>query len=163
VRGGCAENYIRTKLCSLRMNAGYSCSPLNVKHGETLTPLRQQKFVDTTISYSTFNILRETSVPAPRSPRCGFTAFPAQCFIPFFKTKVVMNNFFRALIAGYGAKKLGGGCLGTVLVFIVIWVALGQCSWTKVQDSEPETQEIKLKNEAQASIHAGCIELKIAA
>lgn len=42
-----------------------------------------------------------------------------------------MNNFFRALIAGYGAKKLGGGCLGTVLVFIIIWVALGQCSWSE--------------------------------
>jgi hypothetical protein len=39
-----------------------------------------------------------------------------------------MNNLLRGLIAGYGAKKLGGGCLGTVLVFIVIWVALGQCS-----------------------------------
>ena len=38
-----------------------------------------------------------------------------------------MNNFFRALIAGYGAKKLGGGCLGTVLVFVIIWVVLGQC------------------------------------
>jgi hypothetical protein len=38
-----------------------------------------------------------------------------------------MNNFFRALIAGYGAKKLGGGCLGTVVVFVIIWVALGQC------------------------------------
>ncbi len=38
-----------------------------------------------------------------------------------------MNNFFRALIAGYGAKKLGGGCFGTILVFIVIWVILGQC------------------------------------
>jgi len=22
-----------------------------------------------------------------------------------------MNNFFKALIAGYGAKKLGGGCI----------------------------------------------------
>jgi hypothetical protein len=38
-----------------------------------------------------------------------------------------MNNFWRALIAGYGAKKLGGGCLGTVLVFILLWVVLGQC------------------------------------
>lgn len=47
-----------------------------------------------------------------------------------------MNNFFRALIAGYGAKKLGGGCLGTVLVFILIWVALGQCSWSERQDAE---------------------------
>jgi hypothetical protein len=39
-----------------------------------------------------------------------------------------MNNLFRGLIAGYGAKKLGGGCFGTILVFILIWVALGQCS-----------------------------------
>lgn len=38
-----------------------------------------------------------------------------------------MNKFFRALIAGYGAKKLGGGCLSTVLIFIVIWVLLGKC------------------------------------
>jgi hypothetical protein len=40
---------------------------------------------------------------------------------------ISMNNFFRALIAGYGAKKLGGGCFGTIIVFIIIWVALGQC------------------------------------
>ena len=38
-----------------------------------------------------------------------------------------MNNFLRGLISGYGAYKLGGGCFGTVIVFILIWVALGQC------------------------------------
>jgi hypothetical protein len=38
-----------------------------------------------------------------------------------------MNNLFRGLIAGYGAKKLGGGCLGTVVVFLIIWWALGSC------------------------------------
>jgi hypothetical protein len=38
-----------------------------------------------------------------------------------------MNNIFKGLIAGYGAKELGGGCLGTVLVFVIIWVALGSC------------------------------------
>jgi hypothetical protein len=38
-----------------------------------------------------------------------------------------MNNLFRGLIAGYGAKKLGFGCFGTVLVFVLIWVLLGQC------------------------------------
>ena len=36
-----------------------------------------------------------------------------------------MNNIFKGLIAGYGAKKLGGGCLSTVLIFIVIYWALG--------------------------------------
>ena len=40
-----------------------------------------------------------------------------------------MNNIFKALIAGYGAKKkIGGGCIGTIVVFIIIWVILGQCS-----------------------------------
>ena len=39
-----------------------------------------------------------------------------------------MNNFFRTIIAGYGAKKLGGGCLSTILVFIIIYWALGTCN-----------------------------------
>jgi hypothetical protein len=39
-----------------------------------------------------------------------------------------MNKFFRALIAGYGAKKLGGGCLSTIIIFIVIFIVLGQCN-----------------------------------
>lgn len=39
-----------------------------------------------------------------------------------------MNNLFRGLIASYGAAKLGGGCLGTIVVFIIIWTLLGQCS-----------------------------------
>jgi len=39
-----------------------------------------------------------------------------------------MNNIFRGLIASYGASKLGGGCLGTIVIFVIIWVILGQCS-----------------------------------
>jgi hypothetical protein len=50
-----------------------------------------------------------------------------------------MNNFFRAIIAGYGAKKLGGGCFGTILVFVLIWVALGQCSFSSRAVPAPET------------------------
>ena len=38
-----------------------------------------------------------------------------------------MNKLVRGLIAGYGAKKLGGGCLSTVIVFLIIWWALGSC------------------------------------
>lgn len=37
-----------------------------------------------------------------------------------------MKKLFKALIAGYGAKKLGGGCLGTIIVFIIIWWLLGK-------------------------------------
>ena len=38
-----------------------------------------------------------------------------------------MNKLLRGLIAGYGAKKLGGGCLSTIIVFLIIWWALGSC------------------------------------
>lgn len=54
-----------------------------------------------------------------------------------------MNNFFRALIAGYGAKKLGGGCFGTIIVFILIWVALGQCSFSSREVPPPQTYPAK--------------------
>lgn len=36
-----------------------------------------------------------------------------------------MQNWLRALIAGFGAKKLGGGCFGFIIVFIIIWWLLG--------------------------------------
>ncbi len=39
-----------------------------------------------------------------------------------------MNNIFKGLLAGYGAQKLGGGCLSTVVIFIILWVVLGQCN-----------------------------------
>jgi hypothetical protein len=39
-----------------------------------------------------------------------------------------MNNLFRGLLAGAGAWKFGGGCFGTIIVFIIIWLALGQCN-----------------------------------
>ncbi len=38
-----------------------------------------------------------------------------------------MQNWLKTLIAGYGAYKLGGGCLGTILVFVLIFWALGHC------------------------------------
>jgi hypothetical protein len=39
-----------------------------------------------------------------------------------------MNSILRGLISGYGASKLGGGCLGTIVVFLLIWMLLGQCN-----------------------------------
>ena len=39
-----------------------------------------------------------------------------------------MNNFFRTIIAAYGAKKLGGGCFSTILIFFIIYWALGTCN-----------------------------------
>lgn len=36
-----------------------------------------------------------------------------------------MNGIFKTLITGYSAKKIGGGCLGTIIVFIIIYFLLG--------------------------------------
>lgn len=39
-----------------------------------------------------------------------------------------MNKFFRAIIAAWGAKKLGGGCLSTIIIFVIIYTLLGKCN-----------------------------------
>ena len=36
-----------------------------------------------------------------------------------------MSKLLRGVAAGWGAKKLGGGCLTTILVFALLWWALG--------------------------------------
>ena len=39
-----------------------------------------------------------------------------------------MKKLLRALIAGYGAKKIGGGrcgCIGTLVVFLILYWLLG--------------------------------------
>ena len=43
------------------------------------------------------------------------------------ETSLLMNNLFRGLFAGAAAYKWGGGCLGTVLVFILVYTLLGHC------------------------------------
>ncbi len=52
-----------------------------------------------------------------------------------------MNNFFRALIAGYGAKKLGGGCLSTIVIFIVIYTLLGKCNESPRATMRPQNMK----------------------
>lgn len=39
-----------------------------------------------------------------------------------------MNKFFRFIIAAWGAKKLGGGCLSTIVIFVIIYMVLGKCN-----------------------------------
>ena len=36
-----------------------------------------------------------------------------------------MSKLLRGIAAGWGAKKLGGGCLSTILIFGVLWYLLG--------------------------------------
>lgn len=38
---------------------------------------------------------------------------------------IKMPNWLKALIAGYGAKKLGGGCISTIVIFLVLYWLLG--------------------------------------
>lgn len=38
-----------------------------------------------------------------------------------------MKDPLRGLLAGAAAYKWGGGCLGTVLVFAIIYMLLGSC------------------------------------
>jgi hypothetical protein len=37
-----------------------------------------------------------------------------------------MSKLLRGVAAGYGAKKLGGGCFSTVIIFIILWFILGK-------------------------------------
>lgn len=66
-----------------------------------------------------------------------------------------MNNFVRTLIAGYGAKKLGGGCISTILIFIVIYWVLGQtCNGNNNNNNVQRRtgQELNIKVPANAEI-----------
>jgi hypothetical protein len=37
-----------------------------------------------------------------------------------------MSKLLRGVVAGYGAKKLGGGCgCGAIIIFIILWMLLG--------------------------------------
>lgn len=36
-----------------------------------------------------------------------------------------MSKLLRGLAAGWGAKKLGGGCFSTILIFLLLWWLLG--------------------------------------
>jgi hypothetical protein len=38
---------------------------------------------------------------------------------------VDVSKLLRGLAAGYGAKKLGGGCFSTILIFLLLWWLLG--------------------------------------
>jgi len=42
-----------------------------------------------------------------------------------FADRYLMSKLLRGIAAGWGAKKLGGGCFGTIIVFIVVWYLLG--------------------------------------
>lgn len=64
-----------------------------------------------------------------------------------------MNKLVRALIAGWGAKKIGGGCISTIIVFIIIYYALGTCNSHPVQ-TVPQKQ-----SSVQSPVHSTSMNL----
>lgn len=53
-------------------------------------------------------------------------AITATCPVRSLHAWHPMSKILRGLAAGYGAKKLGGGCgCGTILIFIILWYVLG--------------------------------------
>lgn len=54
-----------------------------------------------------------------------------------------MNKLVRALIAGWGAKKLGGGCFGTIIVFVIIYYLLGKTCNAPVQTGPQRNSSIQ--------------------
>jgi hypothetical protein len=73
-----------------------------------------------------------------------------------------MNKFFRAIIAAWGAKKLGGGCLSTIVIFVLIYIALGKCSNTRAADAHKQMRPAvlckpanQLKTVKKDSLYAG--------
>ncbi len=69
-----------------------------------------------------------------------------------------MNKFFRALIAGYGAKKLGGGCFSTILIFVILYWALGTCNSSKsVQHTFNQTHSTSVAAAQPASNKSACM------
>ena len=36
-----------------------------------------------------------------------------------------LSKLLRGIAAGWGAKKLGGGCISTILIFLLLWWLLG--------------------------------------
>ena len=63
-----------------------------------------------------------------------------------------MNNFVRALIAGWGAKKIGGGCLSTIVVFVIIYYALGTCNSHPVQTVPQRNSSIQASPHKTAKV-----------
>jgi hypothetical protein len=35
-----------------------------------------------------------------------------------------MRGLLRGVAAGWGASKLGGGCISTIIIFLVLWFVL---------------------------------------
>jgi hypothetical protein len=65
-------------------------------------------------------------LPAGPALACAVRVGPGGYGPHHLDDEPAMRNLLRALIAGYGAKKLGGGCISTVIIFIILFWLLGR-------------------------------------
>ncbi len=64
-----------------------------------------------------------------------------------------MNKLVRALIAGWGAKKLGGGCVSTIVIFIIIYYALGTCNSHPVNTAPHKNSSVQFHETDKAIVY----------
>lgn len=57
----------------------------------------------------------------------GAVAWPLPLTNRTNQTPLPMNNPLRGLLAGAAAYKWGGGCFGTVILFLIVYWLLGSC------------------------------------
>jgi hypothetical protein len=62
-------------------------------------------------------------IRAQARPEAGTTTAQAASVL---RQELVMRGIFRGLLAGYGAKKLGGGCISTIIIFLILYWLLGR-------------------------------------
>jgi hypothetical protein len=62
--------------------------------------------------------------PAPRLAHAVHPA-PGPDHVHISERGHVMRGLLRTLLAGWGAKKMGGGCISTVIIFIILFWLLG--------------------------------------
>ena len=43
----------------------------------------------------------------------------------YLSKEAVLSKVLRGVVAGWGAKKSGCGCIGTIVVFFILWTLLG--------------------------------------
>lgn len=60
-----------------------------------------------------------TRVPKAECEKTPSAASELGCY------QLGVSKLLRGVAAGWGAKKLGGGCLSTLIVFVVLWYLLG--------------------------------------
>lgn len=64
--------------------------------------------------------------PVPRTAPARWRGVSKRAASPGTRQRAVMKKLIQILGAGYGAKKLGGGCISTIIIFLILYWLLGR-------------------------------------